>query len=94
MANIRSRIAGPADTLLVIEVADTTLAYDRGVKLRLYAKSGIPDFWIVNVQNETIEVYGAPTPEGYQTKTIKCKGDYATLAAVPGLSIDIAKLFA
>ncbi|MBM3395756.1 MAG: Uma2 family endonuclease [Betaproteobacteria bacterium] len=94
MANIRSRIAGPADTLLVIEVADTTLAYDRGVKLRLYAKSGIPEFWIVNVQNETIEVYGAPTPEGYQTKFIKDKGDYATLKAVPGLSIDIAKLFA
>jgi len=47
----------PADALLVIEVADTTLLKDRNVKIPLYARAGIPETWLVNLPKETIEVY-------------------------------------
>jgi Uma2 family endonuclease len=54
------------DVLLMIEVADTTLRYDRRVKLPLYAEEGIAEVWIVNLQEECIEIYRGPTREGYR----------------------------
>ena len=50
----------PKDTALVIEVADTTLRRDRGIKKRLYARAGIPIYWIVNLNHLQIEVYSQP----------------------------------
>lgn len=49
------RLPGPDDILLVIEVADSTLEKDRQVKLPLYAASGIPEYWIVNLSEEVLE---------------------------------------
>jgi Uma2 family endonuclease len=57
----------PADILLVIEVADSSLAYDRGVKMSLYANAGIPEAWIINLIDRWIEVYRDPSPAGYTT---------------------------
>ena len=54
------------DVLLVVEVADTTVQYDREVKLPLYAGSGIVETWLVNIDTETIEVYRQPGPQGYR----------------------------
>jgi Uma2 family endonuclease len=54
------------DMLLVIEVADTSLTYDRGVKGSLYAEVGIPEYWIVNLQDQVIEVYTKPTEGAYK----------------------------
>ena len=52
-----------ADVLLLIEVADSSLAYDRGEKRRRYRDAGVSDYWIVNLQNDTLEVTGdGPTP--------------------------------
>ncbi len=51
---------GPNDVLLLVEVSDTTLVYDRGVKLALYAKAGIKEVWIVSLPDEVIEVYARP----------------------------------
>src|SRR2546423_8636468 len=51
---------GAADVLLIIEVSDTTLEYDRQVKLPLYARARIPEVWIVNTPEDTIEVYARP----------------------------------
>jgi Uma2 family endonuclease len=78
-------VATHHDALLVVEVADTTLDYDRGVKLPRYAAAGIPEVWIVNVQAGEIEVYRAPRPEAatYATKTTHAAGDTLTLAALP-----------
>lgn len=50
----------PPDTLLIIEVAHSTLGYDRGVKVPLYARTGIPELWIVNIDDRVVEVYGEP----------------------------------
>jgi Uma2 family endonuclease len=56
----------PGDILLLIEVADTTTAYDRGVKIPLYGGAGIEESWLVNLEADTIEVYRQSSPEGYR----------------------------
>ena len=55
----------PADVLLLIEVSDTTVAFDKNVKLSLYARSMIPEVWIVNLPERTIEAYSAPSGVEY-----------------------------
>jgi Uma2 family endonuclease len=55
----------PHEVLLIIEVADTSLAYDRAVKRSLYARHGIPEFWIVNLAAKQVEVCRSPTGEQY-----------------------------
>jgi Uma2 family endonuclease len=56
----------PADVLLVIEVADTSVEYDRNLKLPLYAQAGIPEAWLVNLPKETVEVHTQPKAGKYQ----------------------------
>ena len=58
---------GPADVLLLVEVSDTTVDYDRGVKLAAYAAAGIPEVWIVNRPGRRIESYSDPAGDEYAT---------------------------
>lgn len=58
----------PEDVYLLIEVADTSLADDRGKKGALYAKHGIPEYWIVNLVDGQLEVYTGPKGEEYLTR--------------------------
>ena len=67
----------PSWALLVIEIADTSLAYDTGDKASLYAAAGVADYWVVDVENRTLHVFRTPTPDaarkyghGYATTTI------------------------
>jgi Uma2 family endonuclease len=55
----------PSIAYLIIEVAETSLAMDRGKKLRLYASCGIPEYWVVNLPERCIEVYTSPSPGAY-----------------------------
>lgn len=55
----------PSRAHLIVEVADSSLATDRGTKLRLYASCGVPEYWIVNLPERCIEVYTEPTPGAY-----------------------------
>jgi Uma2 family endonuclease len=61
----RDSLPGPEDVLLVIEVSDTTLGYDRNVKLPLYARAGIEEAWIVDLPNKAIERHNDPSQTGY-----------------------------
>jgi len=84
----------PDDVLLLIEVSDTTLDYDKEVKLPRYASSRIPEIWIVNLVNNIIEVYREPLviadgTAGYRTRTNFVKGDMLTSQAVPSLKIAV-----
>lgn len=56
----------PADVLLLVEVADTSLAVDRSVKAPLYAAAGIPELWIVDLVGDGIEAYRSPSAGGYR----------------------------
>ena len=70
----RSRHPVPQDVYLLIEVADTSLAYDRKVKLPLYAEAGIPCLWIVNLPERSVEVYSGPEGKAYKTKQVFVSG--------------------
>ena len=78
---------GPEDVLLVIEVADTTEDYDRGVKMPLYARSGILEAWLVDLAGGIIEVYRGPTPEGYQEVQRVQRGEGISVQAFPDVAL-------
>ncbi|MBK8491072.1 MAG: Uma2 family endonuclease [Saprospirales bacterium] len=66
--------ATPEEILFLIEVSDTSLAKDRTIKLPLYAKAGIPETWIVDLEKEQVEVYREPGPQGYAQVQVFEKG--------------------
>lgn len=82
--NYRVSLPEPEVVLLLIEVSDTTLAYDRRVKLPLYARAGIREVWILNLPNEAIEVYTKPSANGYRRVEHKHRGQTLESIAMPG----------
>jgi Uma2 family endonuclease len=64
IADYRHRSPGPGDVALLVEVSDSSLGQDRGVKLVAYARDGIPVYWIVNLVDRQVEVYTRPVKAG------------------------------
>ena len=89
----KSESATTADILLVVEVADTSLRYDRSVKLRLYARAGIPEYWIVDAKTETLEIYRAPAGDQYAERQQPSRGSSIAPLAFPDASISIDAIF-
>jgi Uma2 family endonuclease len=87
----QSRHPNAADVLLLVEVSDTSLTYDRGTKLPLYAKFGVLEVWIVDLRGAAIEVYREPAGDGYALKERLASGSLAP-AFVPGVAIDVRAL--
>lgn len=83
---------GPADVLLLIEVSDSTLEYDRQIKVPLYARAGIPEVWVVNLPGEVVEVYARPGGGVYRDARLVGRGQGLTSAAVPSLALDAEAL--
>lgn len=81
----------PADVLLVIEVADTTVVKDRTVKLPLYARSGIAEAWLVNVEAGQVEVYSNPAGGTYQRAEVFGRGEEARSHTVEGLAVNVSE---
>lgn len=79
----------PADVLLVIEVADSTVESDRSYKMPLYAKAGIPEVWLVNLPDETIELYAKPTDGAYQFSKSFRRGEEAQAHSVADLRVPV-----
>lgn len=79
----------PADVLLLVEVADTSREFDRGVKLSLYARAGIPEMWLVDRPNETVEVNTQPAGEAYQASRQARRGESIDVGRLPGLSLGV-----
>lgn len=63
------------DVLLVIEVSDSTIIYDRDTKVKLYAQANIPETWIMNLVEDCIETFTGPGPNGYASHAIYRRGD-------------------
>ena len=80
---------GPEDVLAVIEVSDTTLSYDTGVKLPLYAGAGIPEAWIVDLAGRKVEVHHGPGPRGYRDLWTFGPGEKVSSAIVGGISLPV-----
>ena len=87
----------PADVLLIGEVSDSTLAYDRNRKMRLYAAAGIQEYWIVNLVDNVLEVYRDPIGSGssadYKTKLKYQPSTKVAPAALPNCRIDLNTVF-
>ena len=90
----RGEFALGTDALLVIEVSDTTLRYDRDVKVPLYARHGVPEVWIVDVQNDALLVYGDLRDGKYERHAALERPAGAAVTTLPGVTLDLASLFA
>jgi Uma2 family endonuclease len=82
-----------SDILLIIEISDTTLQYDRETKADTYSRNGIEQYLLLNLQNETIENYREPDETGYQFKQTLRKGDSFNLVAFPEIEISVDEWF-
>jgi Uma2 family endonuclease len=82
------------DVLLAVEVADTTVRYDRLVKARLYARAGIPEFWLCLTAEGAAEVYRQPRPDGYASVTTHVPGENVAPLAFPDVSFAVSDFFA
>lgn len=79
----------PQDVLFIIEVSDTTLEYDRQVKIPLYARAGIPEALIFNLPDEQLEYYVQPEAVGYRVTEILRRGEQFKSANVPGVLLSV-----
>jgi Uma2 family endonuclease len=82
-ANFRSRPPRAKDVLFLVEVSDTSLAYDRDTKMRLYAQAGVPESWLVDLKNQRIFVYRQPSSEEYQEVRVYYRGESISPKAFP-----------
>ncbi len=80
------------DVLLIIEAADTSIEYDRSVRLPLYARGGIPDVWLVNLEAGRVEVYSQPVHGTYQNVQFAKRGESLSLKGLPNLSLRIEEI--
>ena len=88
----------PADILLVIEVSDSTLKYDRNTKLSLYAEAGISNYWIFNLVDIQLEMHSEPYQKipgdfGYQLQRIVLPNGIVAIPGFPDLSLDLSLVF-
>lgn len=83
---------GPEDVLLLIEVADSSLAYDRSVKIPLYARHGIPEVWLVDLGNRAVEVFREPSADGYRKVRRYHPGERLKSLALSEIVVDLAEL--
>lgn len=81
----------PGDVFLIIEVSDSSLAFDQSTKLPMYAKAGIEEVWILNVPQKQLEIYRQPQFFGYESKTILRDGEAAP-ARFPDASVSVESL--
>ena len=83
----------PAEAVLVVEVAQSSLHFDRSVKQRVYSRAGIPEHWILNLASWQLEVYRDPAGDRYGSRIVLELADEASPLFAPEASIPVAKLF-
>jgi Uma2 family endonuclease len=79
-----------ADVLLLIEVADTGARYDREIKLPLYARHGVAEVWIADLEARLLRLYRAPDGDGYAEASTTAAPGPTPIAALPGVAIDLS----
>jgi Uma2 family endonuclease len=88
-----SRIPGAADVLLLIEVSDSTLAFDQGAKLALYARYGVPEYWVIDVEGQRIITHREPSANGYVRTFESVAANTVSPQALPDVTIVVRELF-
>jgi Uma2 family endonuclease len=87
-----ARHPSAADVLLLVEISDTTLAYDRGRKLPVYAREGVPEVWIADLRRHLYYVYRDSGPEGYRFTATYRRGDEVAALAFPDVEFSVSDL--
>ena len=87
------RYPRPEDILLLIEIADSTLSFDRDIKIPLYARAGVRETWLVDLNGSCVEVYCDPSESGYRTKQTFDPGDRLAPTALPNISVAVDRIF-
>lgn len=87
-----SRHPGPQNVFLVVEVADSSLAYDRGEKLSAYVRAGVGEVWLIALQDRTLEIHREPAAAGYASASVLRCGDVAYPSAFPDVAVEITGL--
>ena len=78
-----------ADVLLIIEVADSSLAYDLGDKSLAYARAGIPELWVVDLPHQQVHRFTGPSPQGYQEHSTAAEDETMTPSLIPSLQLPV-----
>ncbi len=86
-----SRVPSPEDVLLLVEVADTTLDFDTTTKAALYARAGIPDYWVLDVNDRRILVHRSPQSGAYRSLTVYDANEPVSPLAAPEASLRISE---
>ena len=84
---------GPQDVLLIVEVAESSVMYDRETKLALYTRAGIREVWLVDLSEERIEIYRHPFPQGYQEVQHARRGERVAPSALPDVFLPVEAIF-
>lgn len=84
---------GPADVLLLIEVADSSVTFDRTVKLPLYARAGIAEVWIVDLKRRVIDAFRNPAAGRYHETTSHQSGEHIALSQSPDIVVKLDPVF-
>jgi Uma2 family endonuclease len=82
----------PEDIRLIVEASDTSLVFDRGTKLRLYARAGIREVWIVNLGSGRIEMYREPRNGRYRRVDVATRGGTLTPESFPNIIIPVDEI--
>ena len=90
--NYAQRLPGPADVLLAIEVADTTLAYDREVKLPLYGAAGVAEAWLIDLNGGCVDRYTTPSDAGFRDWHRAVAPEVLAPAALPAVEVAVADM--
>jgi Uma2 family endonuclease len=88
-----SKIAEAADVLLLIEVSDSSLSFDQGVKLNLYARYGVTEYWVVDVEGKRVVTYREPTANGFVRALEFTTADVVVPLAFPAVKIAVGEVF-
>ena len=78
----------PSEVYLIIEVADSSLTFDREIKAKAYARSGIADYWVLNVNNRQLHIFREPAVDGYQSELIL--GENGSISPLQFPTVNIA----
>jgi Uma2 family endonuclease len=86
------KVPGATDSLLIIEVSETSLRYDLQTKMRLYARHGIPELWVLDTAGKRLHVFRQPTDTGYKETLVIDQPTRVPIAALSDIDIDVSAL--